>query len=289
VGKVVEKISSGLSSSLTSSRLNELLSNTVSNTDSSNTSGSSDLISGLNLDKLNLSDDAKQKIQYAQAQFEVNYQVLKSINSSQGQETTQATFSFKASYEFLQTVSGQSSSSATSSGTSTTDSTADSTSSTSSTSSSQDSLSALKEYFSPEKTAERILDIATSFYGVSQTAQSSGDSEASRQKFADFIGSAIDEGFKQAAKTLGTLPDSIQSDVDKTHSLVNTGLQDFVKNGVDSSKTATGGVMDKIAAYRQESAQYTNQIKQAFSSGEYNAQGVFQSSSSQTWTISSLG
>ena len=179
---------------------------------------------GLNVDQFGLSKDARNKVDWARAQFELNYQVLKSVNSSQGYETSQETFSFKGSYEFLQKASGAESTQYESS---------DADAAAVEESAANDQLSQLQEYFSPENTALRILDVATSFFGISETGLAEGNVEAARRKFADFIGGAINEGFSQARTILGDLPEDVGAGIDSTHSLVFAGLEDFVKNGID--------------------------------------------------------
>lgn len=232
----------------------------VGNVKSAGSTSTNPLFHGLNIDQFGLSEDARSKVSWAKAQFELNYQVLKSVNSSQGFETTQEIFSFKGSYEFLQRASGRE------------DFKNDQEAETEEVSE-QDALSQLQDYFSPENTAQRILDVATSFFPVSETGQTEGNNEAARRKFADFIGGAINEGFRQAREILGKLSDDIETGIDKTHSLVFSGLEDFVKNGIDPEKTQSGGVFEKIAAYRAEAALNMRRIVSSSTSGSYNANG----------------
>ncbi|MDD3147238.1 MAG: DUF5610 domain-containing protein [Candidatus Riflebacteria bacterium] len=225
---------------------------------------------GLNVDKFGLSDDARNKVVWARAQFEVNYQVLKSVNSAQGYETTRETFSFKASQEFIQKASGEvaAADEAIPSGednvaTGNVEETPE-----------HNQLTMLQEYFSPENTARRILDVATSFFGISEIARADGNTEAARRNFADFIGDAINTGFQQARSLLGELPEEVVSGIDKTHSLVFSGLEDFVSNGISAEKSASGGVFEKIAAYRQEAAAMQATLKTDSSSKiGYNSSG----------------
>lgn len=245
--------------------------------------GLSELLGGLNLDRLNLSDDSQQKLQWAKSQFELNYQVVRSVNSSQGVTTTQETFSFKGSYEFLQKISGQDTFS---------ESTAQAEQVLAEAETSQeDVLTKLQDYFSPEKTAERILDVATSFFAASETGQTEGNTEIARQKFADFIGKAIETGFLEARNILGQLPEGIEEGVNQTHSLVFSGLEDFVKNGIDPEKLTAGGVMEKIIAYRQEMAQQTERLTASSSSRSvsYTSSGDLQTSTPDSSTISTKG
>lgn len=216
---------------------------------------------GLNLDKLGLSEDAKNKVMWARSQFEVNYQAFNSMNSANGEQTFQESFSFKASYEFLQMASGREPIAAPAS-----------TDETATQDPEQDALTSLQEYFSPENTAQRILDMATSFFSYSKVGQEQGNTEASRKTFADFIGGAINTGFQQARDILGELPEDILTGISKTHSLVFSGLEDFIKNGIDPEKAQAGGIYDKIAAYRKSRVSVASTSKSS-STVSYDAKG----------------
>lgn len=222
---------------------------------------------GLNIDRFGLSPDARNKVEWARAQFELNYQVLKSVNSANGYETTEEIFSFKGSYEFLQRASGGDwvSTAGEPVDEAATEEAAE-----------QDQLTNLQDYFSPENTSQRMLDVALSFFGISEIARTEGDTEAARQNFSDFIGGAIDEGFRQARDILGDLPEDVSSGIEKTHSLVFAGLADFVKNGINPEKLRPGSVFDKIAAYREEAkAEIAARLKSS-STVSYNSSGEAQ-------------
>ena len=217
-------------------------------------------LKGFDIDKFGLSDEAKGKIRFIQSQFEVNYQVLRSVNGKFGFQTSEANFSFKASQEFLQHASGQIEKQETSEASNETES-GDET----------NVIEELEDYFSAENTANRILDVATSFFELSSFNKASGNNEESRQQFSDLIGAAIKEGFRQAKEVLGDLPKEISGQIQETNELVFSGLEDFVKNGVDEEKMKPGGVFDKIAAYRKEGIEKSNITKT--SSVSYNSKG----------------
>ncbi len=202
-------------------------------------SGLNDLFKSLGLDQLDLSPSAATSLQYAKTQFEINYQTLRAVNTANGIQTQQVSFSLKGSFEFLSASSGQT---APTSGTD-----------------SADPMQQMLDYFSPEKTAGRILDFALSFFDKSQAYKDGGNTQEARQNFSDFIGGAIQKGFDQAGAILGGgLPDEIQSGIDQTHDIVFKGLDDFVKNGLDQSKE-DDGVYARSAAYRLEvSYSYTS-------------------------------
>ena len=103
-----------------------------------------------------------------------------------------------------------------------------------------DAMANLKDYFSPEKTADRIVDFATAFFPNSDAFKAKGDTEEARSEFADVMRKAIQKGFDQAMGTLGKVPQSVQNDIDKTHELTFKGIDDFVKNGMNRKKEQDG-------------------------------------------------
>ncbi|HOT28912.1 MAG TPA: DUF5610 domain-containing protein [Candidatus Ozemobacteraceae bacterium] len=243
------------------------------------------LLSGLNADQLQLSDDSRRKLQWAKSQFELSYQVIRSLNTAEGAVTSQETFSIKGSYEFLQKVSGREI------GPDPENRSETGEAKEPAEQAEKDALTQLQEYFSPERTAERILDVALSFFGLSSMGQAEGNVESGRRKFADFIGSAIEAGFAQARGILGNLPEEIEAGIGRTHSLVFSGLEEFVTNGIAPEKLAAGGVMEKIVAYRQEMSLQVGSLRRAGSGNtvNYTASGDLKPSSPDSPTISTKG
>lgn len=105
---------------------------------------------------------------------------------------------------------------------------------------SEDFIASLKDYFSPEKTADRIVDFATAFFPLSNQYKQGGDTEETREAFAEIMRKAIQKGFDQAMGTLGKVPKNVQDGIDKTHELTFKGIDDFVKNGMDRKKEQQG-------------------------------------------------
>ncbi|MDR2390875.1 MAG: DUF5610 domain-containing protein [Planctomycetota bacterium] len=103
-----------------------------------------------------------------------------------------------------------------------------------------DFITQMQDYFSPEKTAERIVDFATAFFPNSQAFKSKGDTEEGRGEFAEMMRAAIQKGFDQAMGVLGKVPAKVQEDIDKTHELTFNGIDDFVKNGLNRQKQNEG-------------------------------------------------
>ena len=103
-----------------------------------------------------------------------------------------------------------------------------------------DVLNGLQDYFSPEKTAGRIVDFATAFFPMSEAYKKGGDTEESRKEFAEMMRKAVNKGFDQAQGALGAVPKETQSGIDKTHELAMKGFDDFIKNGMNKDKQDNG-------------------------------------------------
>ncbi len=219
-------------------------------------------LADLGLDELQISDDARGKLSWARAQFEVNYQTLRSINGANDQETAEVGFSLQASYEFLALASGRrtpEAQPATPASSMPAARTNPATATASPTPPTTDPLADLQDYFSPARTAERILDVALSFFGLSEAFKKGGNTEDARKQYAEFIGGAIDEGFRQARQVLGEVPEFVDTGVNDTHRRVFAGLDAFVTDGIPAAKQGPEGVLEKIARYRGEAARW-NQV-----------------------------
>ncbi|MBF0503012.1 MAG: DUF5610 domain-containing protein [Candidatus Riflebacteria bacterium] len=276
---MIDPISPIQTDSPSTSKITEVLPATTSESSDITTTNSdvADPLNGLNIDNWNLSSKAKSEIQYARIQFELTYLIFHSMRTSQVQQSTMDNFSSLASDKLFHKVSGLDPVSAVStpiipanSFDNKTDTTAQKISNAS------NALTRLQEYFSPERTARRVLDVFSSLFDVSKIAKDEGNTEASRKKFANFIENAFSDGFKQAASRSGKLSKDVQEGVDKTHSLITSGLADFAKNGIDAKKASSRSFTEKITAYQQESAQHFDQVKKSFAPSDYNAQGELQ-------------
>ncbi len=209
-----------------------------------------------NVDAFDFSPEANSAFNFAKAQFTVSYQAIKSISGPDGNSYQEVNFSFSASLEFMQVARGDDDSIKTDKP------------------EQSDFIEKMKDLFSPEKTAERILDFA-----LSQYAPQGEGGEGDRQAFADFIGSAIQDGFNQAQSILGKLNDSIQEGVDKTHKLVFDKLNDFVKNGVSED------LKERSKSIREYAAQFKASVKIEYSSitaYSYNSTGQLENTDGHT-------
>lgn len=136
-----------------------------------------------------------------------------------------------------------------------------------------DFMAGLKDYFSPEKTAGRIVDFCTAFFPASDAFKAGGDTEEARGKFAEMMRAAVQKGFDQAMGTLGKVPQKVRDDIDKTHELTFKGIDDFVTYGMDRNKQNEGvySALEQLAFSFQYS--YSEKTVSA-GSGSYTQAGA---------------
>ncbi len=92
----------------------------------------------------------------------------------------------------------------------------------------------------PEATAQRIADFGLNFFDKYAKQHGLANDEAGRQQFADFIGGAINQGIDEARGILGALQvlnGDVGSNIDKTASIIQGRLSDFVKNGLSAASS----------------------------------------------------
>lgn len=86
------------------------------------------------------------------------------------------------------------------------------------------------DYWSPENTANRIVQGTVGFFEAYKTANPELEGEALLDKFLGVIGGGIEDGFKDATNILegfGVYKGSIKENAEKTYELVQQGLQAF--------------------------------------------------------------
>lgn len=86
------------------------------------------------------------------------------------------------------------------------------------------------DYWSPENTAQRIVQGSTAFISGFQNAHPELQGEELVNRFLEVIGQGISDGFAQAKGFLGdfnVLSEDIESTIDQTYSYVQEGLQSF--------------------------------------------------------------
>lgn len=86
------------------------------------------------------------------------------------------------------------------------------------------------EYWSPENTANRIVQGTVGFFEAFKTSNPGLEGEALLDKFLNVIGGGINKGFEEAGSILkgfGVYEGSIKDNAEKTYELVQKGLQTF--------------------------------------------------------------
>ena len=86
------------------------------------------------------------------------------------------------------------------------------------------------EYWTPENTAQRIVDGSTAFFTAFQSANPDLEGEALVDRFIEVVGGGVTQGFEEAKDLLGdmkVLEGSIADNIDKTYALVQEGFQNF--------------------------------------------------------------
>lgn len=96
------------------------------------------------------------------------------------------------------------------------------------------------EYWTPENTAQRIIDGSTAFLAGFQKNHPELEGEELINRFLDVIGGGITQGFSQAKDVLGNLKvleGDIEETVDLTYQKVQEGLERFKSDflGISSS------------------------------------------------------
>jgi len=84
--------------------------------------------------------------------------------------------------------------------------------------------------FSPEATATRIVEFATSFYSGYQANHEGDEGGAKLDGFVDLIKGAVEEGFAGAQELLGgfsEMNEKVQGDIDETFDLAMKGIDAF--------------------------------------------------------------
>jgi hypothetical protein len=94
------------------------------------------------------------------------------------------------------------------------------------------------DYWSPENTAQRIVEGSTAFIAAYQKNHPELEGEALINSFMELIGNGIAQGFDQAKSILGgmnVLEGEVESTIDRTFDLVQKGLENFKNNFLDTT------------------------------------------------------
>ena len=97
--------------------------------------------------------------------------------------------------------------------------------------------------FSPEATANRIVELATSFFGQYQTNNEGIGEGEQIEGFVEMIKGAVEEGFAGAQEMLeglGDIDPDVQGGIDKTSDLVVKGIDDWASERAEQVATGPG-------------------------------------------------
>lgn len=147
-----------------------------------------------------------------------------------------------------------------------------------------DELTRLLDYFSPENTAQRLLDAAVILFNARETTHPEAAGET-RRSFFESIGRAIDEAFKQVLRRAGKLSAAVQGEVGKTQSLIFSGLQTLSEKGIDAERIAPiGSAMEQLDTFCRESIRCFDQLEHIFARSGYDIHGISRLISTETFS-----
>ncbi len=113
------------------------------------------------------------------------------------------------------------------------------------------------EYWTPENTAQRIVDGSTAFFSAFQSANPDLEGEALIDRFIEVVGGGVTQGFEEAKGLLGdmkVLEGSIADNIDKTYALVQEGFQNFRNQYLGLSNVADADTTPPKPDETQESS-----------------------------------
>ncbi|QGZ41588.1 hypothetical protein IP92_00559 [Pseudoduganella flava] len=100
---------------------------------------------------------------------------------------------------------------------------------------------AAKQDNSPEATANRIVSLATGFFGAFKRQNPDMEDDAALQKFMDTIKGGVEQGFKEARdilQGLNALGSDVAANIEKTYGFVMKGLDDFATQAAKPKEEA---------------------------------------------------
>ncbi|BBP46184.1 hypothetical protein THMIRHAS_15570 [Thiosulfatimonas sediminis] len=113
------------------------------------------------------------------------------------------------------------------------------------------------DYWTPENTAQRIVQGSTAFLSGFQKAHPELEGEALVTRFLDVIGQGISDGFSQAKGFLGdlnVLSEGIENTINQTYDLVQEGLTTFKNDylGITTTSTTSAAELSSNSTIKNE-------------------------------------
>lgn len=123
------------------------------------------------------------------------------------------------------------------------------------------------EYWSPENTAQRIVQGSTAFISGFQNAHPELEGEELINRFLEVIGQGISDGFSQAKGFLGdleVLSEGIEKTIDQTYSFVQEGLASFKNDylGITSDETQSDANENRSATSTETESKVVDSTEQ---------------------------
>ena len=84
----------------------------------------------------------------------------------------------------------------------------------------------------PEATAARITEVATSFFDAYKANNNGMEAQAQIDNFVELIKGAVEEGFEESNEILsgiGRIPEGVTQDIDRTLELTMQGIDEFAE------------------------------------------------------------
>lgn len=124
--------------------------------------------------------------------------------------------------------------------------------------------------FSPEATADRIVNFAVSFFPMFAADNPDMTHQQQVEAYREMVEGAIDEGFKDALQILGALPNDISANIEQTRSLVSEKLDAFFnqlagEGAEEGKKAASQGAWGDYA--RESFNSYQQAEQRAYQAG----------------------
>ena len=141
-----------------------------------------------------------------------------------------------------------------------------------------------EDMFSPENTANRIVDFIKSAFKFSRLfGENKLETEEDRLNFQETQTGAVEDGFKQARGLLGDLPEDIDNGISKTFDLIMEGLDKFFGGEEEPTEEPTEALHPANGNY------YSSQSFSLSYQLEVNAQGNFATEELQEFMDNRIG
>lgn len=114
--------------------------------------------------------------------------------------------------------------------------------------------------FSPENTSKRIVDFVKQALAFTRKfTDNPVETDEQMQRFAELQTNAVKEGFRQARRLLGKLPDEVNSGIGKTYDLTMKGLDELFNPKAESEEGEVAEEQTAISSGPASAGYYSSQ------------------------------